>query len=315
MTSDGKVTLTDFGLVKAGEGTQLTATGMIFGTPEYMSPEQAEGKVLDAQSDIYSLGVVLYEMLAGRAPFVADTTPAVMYKHVHEPPLLEELPSDLPQGVVAVVEKALAKKRGERYQSAGEMAAALQRAMSEAVIEEVEAPPEPVLHPSLTLRLSVKPQTVDVGGEAQWTVTLHNDGDDDLRHVTVRRGRTLLDEPFDLAAGKGRRFTLTTTYKTEGRKTEKVTATGIASTGESVRDEARATVQVTPIPPEPAAVAKEEPKPPTARPAAEAVPKKALSGGVLLVGGLVLLAIIVGITILATCGVPPPPMPEVIEIW
>ena len=286
MTSDGKVTLTDFGLVKAGEGTQLTATGMIFGTPEYMSPEQAEGKKLDAQSDIYSLGVVLYEMLAGRAPFVADTTPAVMYKHVHEPPLLEELPSDLPQGVVAVVEKALAKKRGERYQSAGEMAAALQRAMSEAVIEEVEAPPEPVLHPSLTLRLSVKPQTVDVGDEAQWTVTLHNDGDDDLRHVTVRRGRTLLDEPFDLAAGKGRRFTLTTTYKTEGRKTEKVTATGIASTGESVRDEARATVQVTPIPPEPevpvpppvvkkpvvekvapplvepAAVAREEPKPP-----------------------------------------------------
>ncbi|NIO69138.1 MAG: protein kinase [Anaerolineae bacterium] len=139
---DGKVTLTDFGLVKAGEGTQLTATGVVFGTPEYMSPEQAEGKKLDAQSDIYSLGVVLYEVLAGRAPFVADTTPAVMYKHVHEPPPLEELPSDLPQGVVAVVEKALAKKREERYQSAGEMAQALQEA-TEARVKVVPIPPEP----------------------------------------------------------------------------------------------------------------------------------------------------------------------------
>ena len=108
----------------------------------------------------------------------------------------------------------------------------------------VQVRPQPELHPSLALKLSVKPQTVDVGGEATWTVTLRNDGDDDLRHVTVRRGRTLLDEPFDLAVGKGRRFTFTTTCKTEGRKTERVTVSGIASSGETVRDEARATVQV-----------------------------------------------------------------------
>jgi formylglycine-generating enzyme required for sulfatase activity/predicted Ser/Thr protein kinase len=146
VADDGRATLTDFGLVKAGEGTKLSTTGVIFGTPEYMSPEQAEGKVLNAQSDIYSLGIVLYEMLAGRAPFVADTTPAVMYKHVHEPPPLEELPSDLPQGVVAVVEKALAKKREERYQRAGEMAAALQQAMSGAVVEAERVPaPSPVV--------------------------------------------------------------------------------------------------------------------------------------------------------------------------
>ena len=142
VASDGKVTLTDFGLVKAGEGTKLSTTGMVFGTPEYMSPEQAEGKVLDAQSDVYSLGVVLFEMLAGQAPFVADTTPAVMYKHVNEPPPLEELPSDLPQGVVAVVEKALAKKREARYQSAGEMARALEEA-TEARVKVTPIPPEP----------------------------------------------------------------------------------------------------------------------------------------------------------------------------
>jgi serine/threonine-protein kinase len=129
VADDGRATLTDFGLVKAGEGTKLSTTGVVFGTPEYMSPEQAEGKELDARSDVYSLGVVLFAMLAGRAPFVADTTPAVMYKHVHEPPPLDELPSDLPQGVVAVVEKVLAKKREARYQSAEEMSAALQQAM------------------------------------------------------------------------------------------------------------------------------------------------------------------------------------------
>jgi serine/threonine-protein kinase len=152
IANDGRATLTDFGLVQAGEGTKLSTTGVVFGTPEYMSPEQAEGKVLDARSDIYSLGVVLYEMLAGKAPFVADTTPAVMYMHVHEPPPLEELPRDLPRGVVAVVEKALAKKREDRFASAGEMAAALKQAVSGAVVEEVKAPLSVVAPPSETLR-------------------------------------------------------------------------------------------------------------------------------------------------------------------
>ncbi len=141
VADEGWATLTDFGLVKAGEGTKLSTTGVVFGTPEYMSPEQAEGKVLDARSDVYSLGVVLYEMLAGRAPFVADTTPAVMYKHVHEPPPLDELPSDLPDGVVAVVEKALAKKQEARYQSAGEMGRALKQAI-EARVEVMPVPPQ-----------------------------------------------------------------------------------------------------------------------------------------------------------------------------
>jgi formylglycine-generating enzyme required for sulfatase activity len=112
------------------------------------------------------------------------------------------------------------------------------------VVERAEPKPEPELHPSLALRLSVKPQRVDPGGEAEWTVTLRNDGDDDLRQVTVRRERALLDKPFDLTVGKGRQFSFTTTCKTEGEKIEKVTATGIASNGESVHVEASASVQV-----------------------------------------------------------------------
>jgi serine/threonine protein kinase len=143
VADDGRATLTDFGLVKAGEGTKLSTTGVVFGTPEYMSPEQAEGKKLDARSDVYSLGVVLFEMLAGRAPFLADTTPAVMYKHVHEPPPLDELPSDLPQGAVAMVEKALAKDPADRYQSAGQMVEALRKAAAEAPVPAEIAPPPP----------------------------------------------------------------------------------------------------------------------------------------------------------------------------
>jgi hypothetical protein len=144
VADDGWATLTDFGLVKAGEGTQITASGVVFGTPEYMSPEQAEGKALDARSDIYSLGVVLFEMLAGRAPFLADTTPAVMYKHVHEPPPLGELPSNLPQGVVAVVEKTLAKDPAGRFQTMAKMVEALRRAVAEAPVP-AEVVPSPLL--------------------------------------------------------------------------------------------------------------------------------------------------------------------------
>ncbi len=285
------VTVMDFGIAKAATQTALTTTGKIFGTPEYMSPEQAEGvEEPDARSDIYSLGVVVYEMFTGEVPFSGTTPLSILRGHADKPPPRpSEVNPDVSPTVEAVLLKALAKTPADRYQSAGEMAAALQQAVSGPVVEEVEAPPEPVLQPSLALRLSVKPQTVDVGGEAKWTVTLRNDGDDDLRHVTVRHDRTLLDEPFDLAAGKGRRFAFNTTYKTEGKKTEKVTATGIASTGQSVRDEAKATVRVAPVPPvvkKPVAekdvapllvgwtgVMKEKARPPTVRP----LPKPAIT--------------------------------------
>ena len=151
------------------------------------------------------------------------------------PTLADKLAVSTAKGLDAVVEEILQ---------------VIPEAVSRAVTEEVKAPLKPELHPSLDVKLSVRPQTMDAGGEATWTVTLRNDGDDDLRHVTVRRGWRLLDEPFDLAVSEGRHFTFTITYKTAGEKNEKVTVTGIASDGESVRDEASATVQVRPPPPD-----------------------------------------------------------------
>lgn len=102
--------------------------------------------------------------------------------------------------------------------------------------------PEP--SPTLTLLLSVRPKTVEVGEEARWTVTLRNDGDVDLTQVTAKRGRTLLDRPFDLAAGRGRRFTFTTRYTAGGQRSRTVTVTSMTRSGDTVRSAAGASVYV-----------------------------------------------------------------------
>ena len=120
---DGTPQLTDFGIARAmSEGTGMTAPGMSIGSPHYMSPEQARGLAVDGRSDLYSLGVVLYEMFTGRLPFDAGDTLAVAYAHVNDP--VPELP-----GAVArwqpVVDRLLAKSPQDRYGSAGELAADL----------------------------------------------------------------------------------------------------------------------------------------------------------------------------------------------
>ncbi len=113
---DDKVTLMDFGLVRAAEDTSLTRTGTIVGTPEYMSPEQAEGGDIDHRTDIYSLGVVLFKMVTGRVPFSKSTPHAVLIAHMtEEPPSLRSLSPDVPAGVEAAIRKALAKNRQTRY--------------------------------------------------------------------------------------------------------------------------------------------------------------------------------------------------------
>jgi serine/threonine protein kinase len=120
LASDGTAKLVDFGIVKAAEGTRLTQTGTLLGTPAYMSPEQARGTGIEKATDIYSLGVVTYEMLAGRVPFTGPTM-AVLHAHVYDPPDLSVLPSR----VQHVVGKALAKDPGARYRTAGAFAQAL----------------------------------------------------------------------------------------------------------------------------------------------------------------------------------------------
>ena len=98
------VTLMDFGIVKAMSATRLTRTGMLVGTPEYMSPEQAEGLPLDWRSDLYSLGVMVYEMLTGHVPFDAPTPNAVLYAHVNKPPVPpSQLNPRIPQIIETVV--------------------------------------------------------------------------------------------------------------------------------------------------------------------------------------------------------------------
>jgi serine/threonine-protein kinase len=125
----GQPILMDFGVAKIVGGQQHTATGAILGTVAYMSPEQIKGAGVDERADIYSLGVMLYEMAAGRPPFEGDSAMTVMFKHVNEPPPdISQFNADAPEALKAVIVKALAKEPGDRFQSCAEMAAALRAA-------------------------------------------------------------------------------------------------------------------------------------------------------------------------------------------
>ncbi|HEY3063540.1 MAG TPA: protein kinase [Chloroflexota bacterium] len=131
MTDDGRAVLADFGLAWILEGAHLTMVGGVIGTPEYMSPEQASGEGIDHRTDVYALGVVLFEMLAGERPFTAAEPLGVLIKHLQAPvPSLLEMRPDLSAEVDAVVQRALAKDPNERYQSAGALASAFRDAFS-----------------------------------------------------------------------------------------------------------------------------------------------------------------------------------------
>jgi serine/threonine-protein kinase len=122
IAGSGEVKVADFGLARvaqAGEALNLTQVGITMGTPLYMSPEQVEGKEVDPRSDIYSLGVTCYHMLAGRTPFDGETALAVAVQHLkQEPQRLEELLPDMPPGLCRIVHRMLAKNPKERYQRA-----------------------------------------------------------------------------------------------------------------------------------------------------------------------------------------------------
>ncbi|GAA1125399.1 protein kinase domain-containing protein [Nocardioides aquiterrae] len=156
VTPDRQVKVTDFGIARAAEGMGLTQTGEVMGTPQYLSPEQAEGRTATPASDVYSLGVVAFESLAGRRPYVADTAVATALAHLREP--VPDLPDSVPPDLAAVVRRAMAKLPQDRYADGAALAAALRdprtAAQQAAAIPPVDntqvlAPvlaPQPTLH-------------------------------------------------------------------------------------------------------------------------------------------------------------------------
>jgi eukaryotic-like serine/threonine-protein kinase len=125
--AEGRVKVTDFGIARSG-ASQMTEVGSIIGTAQYLSPEQARGAPVDQTSDLYSVGVVLYEMLTGQVPFTGDTPLEIAMKHLSEVPRPpSELRPEIPHDLDSVVLRALAKDPSERYQSAEEMDADLAR--------------------------------------------------------------------------------------------------------------------------------------------------------------------------------------------
>ena len=118
---DGRFVVTDFGIARSAAAPRLTATGMSVGTPRYMSPEQARAKPLDGRSDIYSLGVVAYQCLAGRVPFEGDEAFAILYSHIHSPPPRPVLASAEEWELFEIVERMLAKTPARRVQDGDEL--------------------------------------------------------------------------------------------------------------------------------------------------------------------------------------------------
>ncbi|MEM7244198.1 MAG: serine/threonine-protein kinase [Acidobacteriota bacterium] len=119
---DGRVKVMDFGVAKM-ESTNLTATGMVIGTPDYMSPEQIQGKAVDQRTDIFAAGVVFYELLSRSKPFTADSITSVIYNVVFkEPPSFDSLSLDVPAEIERIIRKAMAKDLDQRYQDISEMA-------------------------------------------------------------------------------------------------------------------------------------------------------------------------------------------------
>jgi hypothetical protein len=134
VAEDGRVQVTDFGIAKAAfTGADLTTTGKALGTVRYLSPEQVQGAEVDARSDLYSVGVVLYELLTGRAPFQAETDMATALMRLdHDPTPPRAYRGGIPRKVESVVLRAMARKPDDRFQSAEPMRGALERAVGEA---------------------------------------------------------------------------------------------------------------------------------------------------------------------------------------
>jgi len=144
LTRSGEVKVMDFGIARAVADSQMTMTqtAQVIGTAQYLSPEQARGERVDARSDLYSTGCLLYELLTGRPPFTGDSPVAIAYQHVKEEPVPpSQIDPEVPPWADAIVLKAMRKDPADRYQSAGEMRNDIQRALSGAPIAAAMPPP------------------------------------------------------------------------------------------------------------------------------------------------------------------------------
>ncbi|NUR96500.1 MAG: Stk1 family PASTA domain-containing Ser/Thr kinase [Kribbellaceae bacterium] len=189
LTPQGQVKVMDFGIARAVADTSstMTQTAAVIGTAQYLSPEQARGETVDARSDLYSTGCLLYELLTGRPPFVGESPVSVAYQHVREQPLPpSSFDPEIPPEVDAVVLKALAKNREERYQSASEMRADIHRVLAG---QQVTAPMAAVAETRAMQPTAIAP----AAATQQFRQTGGNDllppGGDDLDELPDDRSR------------------------------------------------------------------------------------------------------------------------------
>jgi serine/threonine-protein kinase len=185
LTPIGEIKVMDFGIARAiaDASASMTQTAAVVGTAQYLSPEQARGEQVDARSDIYSTGCLLFELLTGRPPFVGDSPVAVAYQHVREEPLSpSSFDPEISPEIDAITAKALAKRVDERYQSAAEMRADIERALAGQQVsapavagpEPTQAllPPLPMSDPAATGRLPVTSEAEEAPRRRTWVYVL-----------------------------------------------------------------------------------------------------------------------------------------------